>query len=193
MIFFGANDACLPGTSTGQHVPIERYTRNLEKLLAHPSIEEQQPRLILVTPPPVNEYQLEEGNPAEIQRTAEHTRKYADSCRQVGIKLGIAVVDLWSIFMEEVGWKHGHPLIGSKNAPRSERLENLLSDGKFRVLYQFRRLILICQGCISIQMATSFFLMLPWKPSSKSGPTRTIRPYLLFRPLGRLPFKASIG
>lgn len=134
MIFFGANDACLPGTSTGQHVPIDRYIQNLKQLIAHPSVKEQEPRLILVTPPPVDEYQLEEsglecGN-SEIQRTAEHTRKYADACRRVGAELNLAVVDLWSIFMAKAGWEHGKPLIGSKSVQRSKVLGSLLSDGK---------------------------------------------------------------
>ena len=134
MIFFGANDACLPGTSTGQHVSINRYSQNLRELIAHPIVKKHQPRLILVTPPPVDEYTLEESGPgsedSEIQRTAEHTKKYADACRKVGTESGIAVVDLWSIFMAKTGWKHGQPLAGSKDVERSKTLGVLLSDGK---------------------------------------------------------------
>ena len=152
MIFFGANDACLPGTSTGQHVPIDRYTRNLEELIAHPMIKKQHPRLILVTPPPVDEYTLEESGPgsdnSEIQRTAEHTRKYADACRKVGADLGISVVDLWSIFMTKAGWKHGQPLTGSKDAERSKTLGTLLSDGQSETLSLVHGLIKSLQGCI---------------------------------------------
>ncbi len=137
MLFFGANDACLPGTSTGQHVPIDRYIKNLKELIAHPSIKEHEPRLILVTPPPVDEYQLEESGPGsdshEIQRTAEHTKRYADACREVGTDLDVAVVDLWSIFMAKAGWKHGQSLIGSKGVERSKVLGSLLSDGKFEI------------------------------------------------------------
>ena len=133
MVFFGANDACLPGTSTGQHVPIYRYIENLKLILTHSTIKEQEPRLILVIPPPVDEYQLEESGlesgKSEIQRTAEHTKKYADACRKVGADLNMAAVDLWSIFMAKAGWKHGQPLIGSKSVERSKTLGVLLSDG----------------------------------------------------------------
>ena len=134
MIFFGANDACLPGTSTGQHVPVDRYTQNLKELIAHPTVKQQEPRLILVTPPPVDEYKLEESGPgsdnSEVQRTAEHTKKYADSCRKLGADLDIEVVDLWFIFMTKAGWKQGQPLIGSKSVERSKTLGVFLSDGE---------------------------------------------------------------
>ena len=96
-------------------------------------IRKQQPRLILVTPPPVDEFTLEECGPgsdnSEIQRTAEHTKKYADACHKIGTELGIAVLDLWSIFMTKAGWKHGQPLTGSKDVQRSKTLGVLLSDG----------------------------------------------------------------
>lgn len=165
MLFFGANDACLPGTSTGQHVPMDRYIQNLKALLAHSSIKEHEPRLILVTPPPVDEYQLEEaglecGN-TEIRRTAEHTKKYADACRMVGAELCLAVVDLWSIFMEKAGWKYGKPLTGSKSVERSKVLGTLLSDGTSRISRLNIRLIEGLQDYISTRMATSFSLKLP--------------------------------
>ena len=94
-----------------------------------------------MTPPPVDEYQLQEGDNTEIQRTAEHTKKYADACRQVGAELDIVVVDLWSIFMAEVGWKDGQPLVGSKSVERSKKMAELLSDGKFLVSRHISKLI----------------------------------------------------
>ena len=133
MVFFGANDACLPSSSTGQHVPLNQYKANLRAILGHTLVKRQQPHLILVTPPPVNEYQLEvsdlEKGIVEIRRTAEHTRKYADACREVGNELGVTVLDLWSTFMVKAGWRSGEPLPGSKKAPMSRILEELLHDG----------------------------------------------------------------
>lgn len=81
----------------------------------------------------MDEYRLEErdaekGNP-ERQRTAEHTKQYADACREVGAEVGAVVLDLWSVFMTEAGWKEGEPLPGSKKADRSSVLGELLSDG----------------------------------------------------------------
>ena len=134
-VFFGANDACLPGSSTNQHVPLDQYKKNLHAILKHSSVLAQNPRLILLTPPPVNEYQLEEadlvrGNQDPL-RSAEHTKKYADACRQVGTELGVVVLDVWSIFMAETGWKEGDDaLAGSKKVARNETLDRLLVDGE---------------------------------------------------------------
>lgn len=89
--------------------------------------------MILITPPPVDEYRLEEpdsdnGIP-ERQRTADHTRQYAEACREVGAETGVVVVDLWSTFMVEAGWKEGEPLPGSKKTERNAVLGELLLDG----------------------------------------------------------------
>lgn len=132
-VFFGANDACLPGSSTGQHVPLNKYKQNLGDILTHGTVTMHGPRIILITPPPVNEYLLEkptaEDPVRERMRTAEHTKKYADACREVGKELGVVVLDLWSIFMTEAGWKDGEPLVGSKTVEPNEILEELLHDG----------------------------------------------------------------
>ena len=91
--------------------------------------------MILLTPPPVNEYQLEAADLAEGRtgplRSAEHTKKYADACRDVGAEVGVVVLDVWSVFMAKAGWKEGEPLVGSKKVARNEVLERLLSDGEF--------------------------------------------------------------
>lgn len=145
-IFFGANDACLPDSSTHQHVSLSRYKQNLRDILGHKTITIQQPRMILITPPPVDEYRLEEPAPSngvpERQRTAEHTKQYADACHEVGAELGVVVLDLWSTFMAEAGWKEGDPLPGSKKTERNSVLGELLRDGlhfkpkAYRLLYE---------------------------------------------------------
>ena len=89
MIFFGANDACLPSSSTNQHVPLPDYAANLRKIVQMARDWAPGIRIILVTPPPVNEYQLEtfenvRYGVTEPRRTAEHTRRYADMCSRVG-------------------------------------------------------------------------------------------------------------
>lgn len=92
-----------------------------------------------MTPPPVDEYQLEENNLVkelkDPDRTAEHTKKYADACREVGEGLGVAVLDVWSIFMAKTGWKAGEPLVGSKEVARNKVLDGLLVDGESKVKY----------------------------------------------------------
>jgi isoamyl acetate esterase len=128
-IFFGANDACLP--EQPQHVPLDRYSENLKLLCLHPSVvAHDDVKIILVTPPPVNEYQLEEViGFTTLRRTAAHTKKYADACREAAEKLDLPVVDLWQAFMSKAGWKEGEPLTGSRDLERNEVLDNLLRDG----------------------------------------------------------------
>jgi len=96
-------------------------------------VKAQRPRIILITPPPVDEYRLEESDKEkgvhEIRRTAEHTKLYADVCREIGLEHGVVVLDLWSIFMEKAGWKEGLPLQGSKKVERSKVFGELLHDG----------------------------------------------------------------
>ncbi|RMJ27916.1 hypothetical protein PHISP_01184 [Aspergillus sp. HF37] len=130
-ILFGANDACLPGNA--QYVPLPTFKTNLKTIIQHPATQAQTPRILLLTPTPINEYQVEgfdasKGN-AHPSRTASHTRQYADAVREVGGELGVAVVDLWGAFMRVAGWDEGKPLDGSKEVPENEKLAGLLTDG----------------------------------------------------------------
>ena len=94
--------------------------------------------MILITPPPVDEYRLEESDPyngvPERLRTAEHTKLYADACREVGAEVGVEVLDLWSIFIAKAGYKDGQPLPGSKKTERNSVLGELLRDGIYIML-----------------------------------------------------------
>ncbi|KAI9868767.1 MAG: hypothetical protein M1813_004618 [Trichoglossum hirsutum] len=47
-ILFGSNDACFSEAQNGQHVPLDKYKKNLVKLLSHPAVEAHKPRLLLV-------------------------------------------------------------------------------------------------------------------------------------------------
>lgn len=116
-------------------MPVNQFKGNLKAIINHSSVVAQEPRIILITPPPVNEYRLEESDLVngltDPRRTAEHTKEYADATREVGGELGVAVFDIWSIIMAKAGWKPGQPLIGSKKVARSEVLDNLLVDGQY--------------------------------------------------------------
>ncbi|KAH7021793.1 GDSL Lipase/Acylhydrolase family protein [Macrophomina phaseolina] len=133
-VFFGANDACLEGSSSKQHVCLEQYMENLRTICTHPVVKAQAPRLIIITPPPVNEYKMEPVDIAKghdgLQRTAEHTKKYANAARKVGEELRIPVLDLWTIFMTRAGWAAGEPLPGCRGVQRNELIEELMYDGK---------------------------------------------------------------
>ena len=93
----------------------------------------QEPRIILITPPPVDETRMEESDQAkgitEIQRVAKHTALYADAAREVGQQLGVVTLDLWTIMMEKASWKDGDPLPGTKEHGRNKVFTELMHDG----------------------------------------------------------------
>lgn len=132
MVFFGANDACVPGNA--QHVPLNEYLACLKAIAQHPSVRAHHAKILLVTPSPVDEHQLEPDDLATgysgLQRTAVNTKRYADACRDLGKQLDIPIVDLWTVFMKAAGWKEGGPLPGAKGIDRNQVLGSLLSDGK---------------------------------------------------------------
>lgn len=92
-------------------------------------MQAQSPRIVIITPPPVNEYQLPD-QPC-LSRTAAFTKLYADAARDVGRSFGVPVADIWSRFMKEAGWREGQPLVGSREVPNSEKLQSFLTDGSF--------------------------------------------------------------
>lgn len=136
-IFFGANDACVPNHE--QHIPLDEYRENLKKIIQHPATQAQNPRIILITPPPINEYQLEDfdsekGNPYP-SRTASLAKTYAEAAREVAASLNIPSADIWSAFMAKVGWDEGKPLVGSRNLPNNEEFCSLFTDGKSKSVF----------------------------------------------------------
>jgi lysophospholipase L1-like esterase len=131
-VFFGANDACVPGNA--QHVPLDEYVACLKAIVRHPVVLAHRVKILLITPAPVDEYQLEPNDLAighsALQRTAGNTKRYADACRELGKQLNLPIVDLWTVFMEAAGWKEEGPLPGAKEADRNQVLGSLLLDGK---------------------------------------------------------------
>lgn len=142
-VFFGANDACLPGNA--QHVPLATYKAHLRTIATYPPAHLHGTKLIFLTPPPFDEWQ-QDPKQQPPQRTAAHTKLYADACAQVASEENVPLVDVWTTFMTRAGWKpegvsskgtqdlEGEqgtkaPLVGSRDAPRSETLARLLSDG----------------------------------------------------------------
>jgi isoamyl acetate esterase len=146
-VFFGANDACWPTPVNDQSVPVPQFTANLIKIFTHPAIKAQRNvRLIIITPPPINEYMTwltdQQKGYTSPRRTAEHTKEYADAAREVGKDLNIPVLDMWTMIMLKAGWKPGDdPLQGSRALPENLVLKEMLRDGLhlspagYRVLY----------------------------------------------------------
>jgi hypothetical protein len=121
----GANDSRLPDTPGGpqQNVP----------LTDRPDL-----RIILITPPPVDERMLRAADSGNIpgynglRRTAETTRKYAEAVKGVAKEKGVQACDVWSAMMREAGWDEDRaaPLPGSEAADENAVLRAFFSDGK---------------------------------------------------------------
>lgn len=120
-----------------QHVPLDKYTENLKAIAQSPQVKKQSPKILIITPPPVNEYQLEafdaSGGVPHPSRTAARTKTYADSARAVASELGVPCVDLWTALMKAAGWVEGQPLVGSREVPNSPALASFFTDGMFEL------------------------------------------------------------
>lgn len=107
-IFFGANDAALPFSP--QHVPLERYKSNTKAmidLVRNPESPFYNPkiRIILITPPPINEVQWEKRCSEQgdkLNRTNKAARAYADCIMEIGRETNIPVADIWTEIMDKV-------------------------------------------------------------------------------------------
>lgn len=105
-LFFGANDLNL-GPSTNQHVPLDTFTSNLQTIISHPLIQAHKPKIILVTPAPVDEATCRDtnkewGNNDEPRRVKD-TKRYRDAVMKIGEEGGYGVADIWSKFMSACG------------------------------------------------------------------------------------------
>lgn len=125
---------------------MDKYCQFLKDIARHPSVEAHRPRILLITPPPINEHQIVVANIAKgvnsLNRLAGTTKKYAEACKQTAEELGVPAVDVWTAFMTAAGWKEGDPLLGSSDVERSLELEKLLLDGTIYTLS-----ILMCFRC----------------------------------------------
>jgi hypothetical protein len=72
-VFFGANDSCFPTEQNNQCVPLPEFKCNLIKILHNPMVSNHNPRLILITNPPVDErtqYAIDKAKGYPLRRTA---------------------------------------------------------------------------------------------------------------------------
>lgn len=133
VVFLGANDACFPLSNPvdNQCVPLPEFKKNLIKIVQHPSVVAQNPKIIFISPGPVQESKqkyIDDIREKGPKRTAANTKKYADAVVEIGKELGVSVLDLWTIFAMKAGWKPGRPLPGLMNDDNPV-LDRLLIDG----------------------------------------------------------------
>ncbi|EDO03908.1 hypothetical protein SS1G_06389 [Sclerotinia sclerotiorum 1980 UF-70] len=135
LIFFGANDLNR-GPSANQYVPLPQFIQNIRKLISHPLIQAHGPRIILVTPAPVDEATCRVTNGewgySDDPRRVRDTREYRDEVVRIGEEHELGIVDLWTAFMGACGWKEGDDpakMPGLEENGRDPNLTKLLYDG----------------------------------------------------------------
>ncbi|KAH6671572.1 GDSL Lipase/Acylhydrolase family protein [Plectosphaerella plurivora] len=140
IVLLGANDAVRPLPAFAQHVPQEEYRANLTAIITHPIIAAHNPKILLVTPPPVDEIHLEswdlvKGWP-EITRYAKLSAEYSQIAREVAAATpGVVSIDLWQAVHDEAakrtpGWTATDgKLLGTFESGQRGALEQLLPDG----------------------------------------------------------------
>jgi isoamyl acetate esterase len=101
-IFFGANDAAVPGQL--QHVPIEEYGENLVKIVKSIRVHTEQADfpIILMTPPPVDKsawdkHCLDSFGSPDGGRTNEVTKSYGETAKVFGSANGCSVLDVFEL------------------------------------------------------------------------------------------------
>nr|GAT43985.1 GDSL lipase acylhydrolase family protein [Mycena chlorophos] len=103
VIWFGANDSTiLPSI---QHVPLDAFIANLKEMVRLIHEADSSTKIVLMTPPPINDEQRAESRDAlaPVDRTFDNTEAYAKAVAQTGQELGLAVVDVWSAFWRVAG------------------------------------------------------------------------------------------
>ncbi|KAL7436488.1 hypothetical protein ACHAXM_005218 [Skeletonema potamos] len=101
-VFFGANDASLPGDREhNQHVPIHEYEQNLRTITADIRNKLKQTPIILITPPPLNEQAWDKYCRDEFDdlspRSNEQSKLYGERVKLVAKEMGCLLVDLFSL------------------------------------------------------------------------------------------------
>jgi len=153
LVLLGANDAVLPMPTTSQHVPLADYKANLTKIVTHPAIRAHNPKILLITPPPVDQIKLtvidKEKGHAEVTRTSAVSSSYSQTTRDVAKENpGVISIDLWQAIMDKAiamapgDYQPGGPWLGSPENGKQGGLDGLLPDGlhmsgeAYRVLFK---------------------------------------------------------
>ena len=114
-VLFGSNDACDAASPAGvvQHVPAKRYEENLRAIARRVRSLEPRPRLLFITPPPVDDAAwardcakraadpgsgfgaLLAGSALAPNRTTALVKPYVDAMKRVARSMSIPIVDLF--------------------------------------------------------------------------------------------------
>lgn len=114
IIFFGANDASLEDENPRHFVSLSDYSQNLKALISKANEAYNSPRILLVTPPPLDHekrlaYQKQRyGDQATgvLERTTENTQLYAQACAGVAAETKLPCLDLFDAMLAVQDYGH---------------------------------------------------------------------------------------
>ncbi|KAI1484129.1 SGNH hydrolase [Daldinia eschscholtzii] len=138
LVLLGANDACIDIPTNTQGIPIEQYKENLTKIITHEYIVAHNPKILLVTPPPIDEIRITEldlalGHP-QATRQAAVSAAYSETARKVAAEIpGVVLIDLQKAILDKAisltaDFDSSGPPLGYPGGKRGA-LEQLLPDG----------------------------------------------------------------
>ncbi|KAI1122706.1 SGNH hydrolase [Nemania abortiva] len=171
LVLFGANDACLPIPTSSQGVPIDQYKENLKKLITHEHIKAHNPKILLVTPPPLDEIQSFETDKknghTEPVRKAAVSAEYSETVRQVAAEVpGVVLIDLQKALMDKAismtdDYDPSGPPLGYSEGGNRGALEQLLPDGLHMNGHSYRVFFEIVEP--HIELPDNYYVYPDWR------------------------------
>ncbi|KAI3395288.1 hypothetical protein diail_1486 [Diaporthe ilicicola] len=151
IVLLGANDAAIPLDDDNQSVPLEQYKANLAAVVGHPRVAAHGAKVLVVTPPPLDEIRRAELDGPQYGRAVREqarSAEYSQAAREVAAEAAtkaseasgsagagqVVCIDLAKAIMDHAvanttGWDASQPPLGSPAGGRRGHLENLLPDG----------------------------------------------------------------
>ncbi|KUI65055.1 hypothetical protein VM1G_01117 [Cytospora mali] len=138
LVLLGANDAAIPMDVDNQGLPIDQYKANLKQIITHPNVTAHSPKVLVVTPPPLDEIRTTELDTPKYGKSARQQARsaaYSQAARDVAAEVpGTVCIDLQKALMDHAiantpGWDASLPPLGSVEGGRRGYLEKLLPDG----------------------------------------------------------------
>jgi lysophospholipase L1-like esterase len=118
---------------------MDKFKRNITTIITHPSIVAHKPKILLITPPPLDQIRitvldLANGHPAAT-RHAKISAAYSETIREIASEHPeVTLIDLWKALMDTAVSKTpdhdpNGPNLGDPEGGKRGYLEHLLPDG----------------------------------------------------------------
>eukprot|EP00472_Partenskyella_glossopodia_P003462 CAMPEP_0197541666 /NCGR_PEP_ID=MMETSP1318-20131121/67286_1 /TAXON_ID=552666 /ORGANISM="Partenskyella glossopodia, Strain RCC365" /LENGTH=243 /DNA_ID=CAMNT_0043100867 /DNA_START=12 /DNA_END=740 /DNA_ORIENTATION=- len=99
-ILYGPNDACDPKVDARQYVPVDKFKENLGKIITHIRQTYHQPRILLLSPPPVE----------HSQRLEWQRKRYKDEATGL-LERTLTLASMYAKAVDQVGKEHNVPSV----------------------------------------------------------------------------------